>query len=302
MLYDEYCFDKNLIPNDLKSLKNFYKQYREFTLELYLKIMGSEKAKQENPVNLVIGSSLKEIIELLDGIYILSNEFSTKNVILLVRKLFELYLQIAFILVKNDKKKKALIYILKNIQINKLTNWEDFCKKIEGAHNYLGINNNDVQKCIVLINETRTYNWFTVYNKKIKNLKDLSIELDKNENLFEQISNRSMYDKIYDSLSREAHGHASLNDIITINEKNMLVPCRSPINCSVNFLICTACMGLLSLLLIKYYLVDDIKIFNKCMNIYQSKNINMMSIADRTLKNNFYVELKKQEKVKKAPK
>ena len=300
MSYNEYCFDETLIPNDLKELKNLYKQYRDFTLELYFKIMNSKKAKQESPTNFVIGSSLKEFIELLDGMYILSNNFSTKNIMLLTRKLFELYLQIAFILVGNNDEKKALIFVLKNIQINKLNNWDDFCDNFRNSVNgYLGMTNIDVQECIKLITKIRTYNWYTVYDKKIKHLDQLAEEVDKymDKNIFSEQSNKIFYDTIYNSLSREAHANAGIKDVITINETNILIPFRNPIDCSVNFSICTVCMSFLTILLINYYSVDK-ETFDKFINIYQPNNMSIISDADRILKNSFYVE-QKNKKVQK---
>lgn len=295
MNFDEYCFNEALISNDLKELKNLYKQYRDFTLELYFKIMNSEKAKQESPINFVIGSTLKEFIELLDGMYILSNKFSIKNIMPLTRKLFELYLQIAFILIDKDSEKKALIFVLKNIQINRLNNWDKFCDGLKKSSNgYLGMTNIDVQECIELIAKIRTYNWYTVYDKKIKKLDQLAEEVDKymDKEIFNGQSNKFFYDTIYNPLSREAHGNASIKDVITVNETNTLMPFRSPINCSVNFSVCTVCMSFLTILLMRYYLIDK-ETFDKFMNIYQPQNINKINMADKVVENNFYVELKK---------
>lgn len=295
MSYNEYCFNETLIPNDLKELKNLYKQYRDFTLELYFKIMNSEKAKQESPINLVIGSTLKEFIELLDGMYILSNKFSTKNIMPLTRKLFELYLQIAFILIDKDSEKKALIFVLKNIQINRLNNWDKFCDDLRKSSNgYLGRTNIDVQECIELIAKIRTYNWYTVYDKKIKKLDQLAEEIDKymDKNIFNEQSNKIFYDIIYNPLSRETHGNASIKDVIIVDKTNTLMPFRSPINCSVNFSVCTVCMSFLTILLMRYYLIDK-ETFDKFMNIYQPQNINKINIADKVVENNFYVELEK---------
>ena len=96
MSFEDNCVKETDIPNDLKKLKDEYKLFRDYLVELYSKINYSVKSSIKSPINTVVGGLLKEAIELLDGIYILSSNYSVKNVVLLLRKLFEIYLQIIF--------------------------------------------------------------------------------------------------------------------------------------------------------------------------------------------------------------
>lgn len=181
MSFEDNCVKEADIPNDLKKLKDEYKFFRDYLLELYLKVNYSDKAIIKTPINTVVGGLLKEAIELLDGIYILSSNYSVKNVVLLLRKLFEVYLQITFILIEKDKaEEKALIFLLKN---NKLIfsddDWNHFCDDIKNKSNYLGVDISIVKNCIEKVNNNnRTYNWFNVYDNKLKRFNNVSEELD----------------------------------------------------------------------------------------------------------------------------
>ena len=90
MSFEDNCVKETDIPNDLKKLKDEYKLFRDYLVELYSKINYSVKSSIKSPINTVVGGLLKEAIELLDGIYILSSNYSVKNVVLLLRKLFEI--------------------------------------------------------------------------------------------------------------------------------------------------------------------------------------------------------------------
>ena len=303
MNFEDNCVKEADIPNDLKKLKDEYKFFRDYLLELYLKVNYSDKAIIKTPINTVVGGLLKEAIELLDGIYILSSNYSVKNVVLLLRKLFEVYLQITFILIEKDKaEEKALIFLLKN---NKLIfsddDWNHFCDDIKNKSNYLGVDISIVKNCIEKVNNNnRTYNWFNVYDNKLKRFNNVSEELDTiNPNgIFDSLKNKDIYDKIYNIFSREDHGHFILSDLI-----NNIYFFRNPMYSSSFFLLCNRFVEVISNFIIDYYLVGYenehmLEILNNNSMNSLKKN-KMFREADRILIHNlelFTEKLKKQQR------
>ena len=300
MSFEDNCVKETDIPNDLKKLKDEYKLFRDYLVELYSKINYSVKSSIKSPINTVVGGLLKEAIELLDGIYILSSNYSVKNVVLLLRKLFEIYLQIIFILIEKDKaEEKALIYILKN---DKLVfsdeKWIAHCSSIKKESKYLGVDISIVKNCIEKVNNNnRTYNWFNVYDNKLKRFNNVSEELDTiNPNgIFNSLKNKDIYNKIYNICSREDHGHLIFSDLI-----NNTYFFRNPMYSSSFFLLCSIFVEIISNFIIDYYLVGYekkhmLEILNKntANNLKKNKIFNE---ADRILIHNLKIIEKKLNK------
>lgn len=284
MNFDKLCESKNRLPGNLNLSNRFFLNWRNYSLFITLCIDNSKISK--SIANPIIATYFNEIQEVLDGLYLLSKKFSVTNMLPLVRKLFEMYVQCAYIL-QDDTNNKAIVFEAKVIKdyydvqkSNDIINLRDLNsdKKVQIEYYYNKIIENNItnlkkftdnqwhNKIMININANHYWTWYELYNyillkDKIKpkryrfTLKNLCKKIDIS------ISDDSdailkIYEKIYGPLSQEIHGVAVRKKLITFNEYNVLNSFRYPGQITPLMQIVNICLWHLHLELINFYNIN----------------------------------------------
>ena len=187
MDFKKYCYSKNEFPEEYKSFSTFFESWRDFFL-FVTKYNDDSKRKISTEATLsylIIASFMHEIQDCLDGLSILAKEYSTKNMVPLLRKLFELYIQVVYIM-KDDSESKALVYELKYFMIYffKKKGTEDYKRELKNLKNTI-CKDDETRKLFENVYKKifakPLDEWYSIY-EKIKNNKKNKKFNNKNQN------------------------------------------------------------------------------------------------------------------------
>lgn len=285
MNFDKLCESKNRLPGNLNLSNRFFKNWRDYSLFITLCIDNSKLSK--SIANPIIATYFSEIQETLDGLYLLSKKFSVTNMLPLVRKLFEMYVQCAYIL-QDDTNNKAIVFEAKVIKdcydvqkSNDLIKLKDLNSddkaQIECYYNKMIENNlNNLKKftdnqwhnkIMVNINANHYWSWYKLYNyilleKEIKprnykfTLKDLCKIIDISIISSDKDAILKIYEKIYGALSQEIHGVAVRKKLVVFNKCTVLNSFRYPEQITFLMKTVNTCLWHLHLELIHFYNIN----------------------------------------------
>lgn len=266
MKYINHSINKNLYEDDFndlcvnvkdkfKDVSMFFEEYRTLFIELMSVIYQSDiQKKQTGLINSTIAGLMKELTELLDSMYILSNKNSNKAIFCLVRKFFEVYVQLIYILQENSYE-KSLVYNIKSALLI-----EEVSKRNEELSSIKKHIKNDilVNKYKKDMEKDKYKNWYYYYSKNngnilISSFSKLCYQINTPFSEDKKVV-KTIYNKIYGPLSSDAHGFISDRNVVCINGKNKFLKYRNPYGISY-------CMGLLNLCI--PHICDSIIIFYK---------------------------------------
>jgi len=242
--FNNYCYYCN---KDLKKIirkdRLFFDNWIKYGIAFYddISSQGNNLRSEENPI---LAGFLAEMIDTLDGINILHNVPCINAANPLVRKLFEIYLQIIYLL-KDNSKDKAIAHEAYFISRNKKGSDEprDIFTKYPSYKGYKKLADKAYDE------KPKFYEWYTVYNPKIDSLQKLSIEVNEKE----------LYFKVYNLLSKKSHGLFSRENVLVHTETNVnyLRSYRYPGDIIIQIAICDYILGRVYSNIIAHYRLRD---------------------------------------------
>lgn len=276
MDFKEYCYSKNEFPEEYKSFSIFFESWRDFFV-FVTKYNDDSKRKISTEATLsylIIASFMREIQDCLDGLSILAKEYSTKNMVPLLRKLFELYIQVIYIM-KDDSESKALVYELKYFMIyffNKKET-EDYKRELENLKNNI-CKDDETRKLFENVYKKilakPAAEWYSIYeNIKNNEKKRLNIRYLCSDVKTKKYDTESLYNNFYNFSSKNLHGFLSRKNIVAIDGMNVYESYRYPFNIGyIIKLTMLFCMHLMDIY-VRYYNISNEDFSNKEKMIFE---------------------------------
>ena len=272
MDFKKYCYSKNEFPEEYKSFSLFFELWRDFFV-FVTKYNDDSKRKISTEATLsylIIASFMHEIQDCLDGLSILAKEYSTKNMVPLLRKLFELYIQVVYIM-KDDSESKALVYELKYFMIYffKKKGTEDYKRELKNLKNTI-CKDDETRKLFENVYKKIFVKpldeWYSIYEKiknNKKNKSKISLKYLCSNVKTKEYDTESLYDNFYNFSSKNLHGFLSRKNIITIDGMNVYEGYRYPFNIEyIIKLTMLFCMHLMDIY-VRYYNISNEDFSNK---------------------------------------
>lgn len=276
MDFKEYCYSKNEFPEEYKSFSIFFESWRDFFV-FVTKYNDDSKRKISTEATLsylIIASFMREIQDCLDGLSILAKEYSTKNMVPLLRKLFELYIQVIYIM-KDDSESKALVYELKYFMIyffNKKET-EDYKRELENLKNKI-CKDDETRKLFENVYKKilakPAAEWYSIYeNIKNNEKKRLNIRHLCSDVKTKKYDTEFLYNNFYNFSSKNLHGFLSRKNIVAIDDMNIYEGYRYPFNIEyIIKLTMLFCMHLMDIY-VRYYNISNEDFSNKEKMIFE---------------------------------
>lgn len=248
--YEETCYIldpclKEIIHMGDKSLTSWIDFGNNFYMDLACKYLKGIEAA-ENPM---VASFLIEIIETLDGIRILYRNQCINAAFPLIRKLFETYMQVSYLL-KSDSEEKSIAYEAYYISRTHKGGDEprDIYTKYESFNKYKEI----ADKAYT---DKKYYEWYDVYEGKKISFKKMS----------EKINEQKIFEIVYNDLSKNSHGLMSRDNIKNdISGKNYMREARHPGNFMKQLMLCQHIMDKLHSIIITHYKINNTNFSKEC--------------------------------------
>lgn len=225
--FANWILKKEEIQEYNDALEDFYALHLNYAVSLYDDMRNNSKERHSD---LIIGLFFRELIETLDGIRILYRENCIKPSIPILRMIFELYLEIKFLLSdESEIENKARVYELCIIhtEIKKLERQgiEDYVllqKYYAERDSLFEEMTPDYQFNVIknLKNKVNDYEpkWYGVVNKKYNSLYELA----------KKVNEQDLHKNFYKELSKHAHGYMPRYRLLNREGKNCFEPLRSP--------------------------------------------------------------------------
>ncbi|AZK47230.1 DUF5677 domain-containing protein [Paenibacillus lentus] len=223
----------------------------------------------------IVLSLYRNVLELLDGLYLLVDHNSKSSSIVVLRSLFEASANFSYLLIDHAKiEERANFYYVgfameeikackKTLSLDRkgILSAEKLQKKIDdhnkNLNGYQQKNYNEWKrqknKLVKIRNNSDVHsNWYSVFNGP-RSLKQLS----------ERVNLKDVYDLIYSNFSLEAHGFVSLDGIRLIEDGGVqFQPLRSIDTLQMPIYLGTRLFSMCTAYLLKTYLKDQLEDFN----------------------------------------
>ena len=175
----------------VRQCRDFFIIWNNYGIEFYDNLsIEFNKRKFESAENPVIAAFLAETIEAIDGIRALYDNHCIEAAYPLVRKIFELYLHIVYIM-HSDSQEKSIAYsaYYNSRKLQGSDDTRDIYTKMPSYAKYKKIADE-------AYSDNKFYEWYRIYDNKMISLLKIS----------KMLGCEDVYSKIYNTFSKKSHG------------------------------------------------------------------------------------------------